>query len=395
MYPLNVVLVGATETMLIDVRRELDGLSAAVEAEYSDVANALTGLAGMPHHKRLVIVHLSPRESFKSLERLVETFPGQPLLALVDADHDGASVLQAMRAGATQVVPAPVDAGDFRAALHRIAVQYGQPVSDATIIAVSGVSEGCGATTVAVNLAAEIARVHRQPTILVELAPHLGRLASSYLNIEPRFTLHDLLSDVDRLDLESVRRALTRVAENFLVLAGPYEAIVPASPTPESVARLLQLLRQLGSVLIIDMPYTFDTLYFETLALAHRLVLVTDQKVPSLHALKLLLETLVKRETTGTPQVVVNRYDASLEAFSVKHIKELLPLPGVMTIANDYVSLTASANEGQPLAQSAPACRPLRDIDRLAVALLGPPPAADAKKPAGSILSRLLHPFRS
>jgi len=390
MYPLNVILIRFTETEAqFEVRRELDSVAAVVEADYPDIPATVAGLPLASPAKRLLLIYLKSADELNQLEQLNAAFPGHPILALLEAGQDATAVIQAMRAGASQVVLLPLVAEDLRAALHRLAQQYGQAPHEATVIAVSGVSEGCGATTIALNLAREIAQVYERPCILVEFAFQMGQLAC-YLNIEPRFTTHDLLSDIDRLDIEGVRRALTTVAKDCSVLVGPYEGIVPVAVAPQEVVRLLNYLRQLAGVVVIDMPYHFDAVYFEVLAQAQRLVLIADQKIPSLHALRLVLEAVAQKEIAASKFLVVNRYDPRNKAFGVKRLQELLGTKHLLTIANDYPQLVATANDGRALRDLAPTCRTLADIDRLAARVLGveqPPP------PQPSLFTRLLQPF--
>ncbi|MBL8796279.1 MAG: hypothetical protein JNM56_20435 [Planctomycetia bacterium] len=391
MYPLNVVLVGFVETdALFDLRRELHNASVAVETEYPDVPAALAALPLLPNAKRLFTLFIKAEPDLKELEKLNEVFPGQPIMALLDPVCDAGMVLKAMRAGAAQVVVLPFAADDFQAAMKRLALQFGQVQTDATVIAVSGVSEGCGATTLSVNLAREIAHVHRTPCILAELSFQMGRLAC-YLNVEPHFTTADLLGDIDRIDLEAIRRALTEVAPNFSILAGPYQGIVPVEAPVSSVVRLLNYLRQLARVVIVDMPARFDATYFDTLAVASRVMLVAEQKVPSLHALRLVLDSLEQREVVAAKHVVINRYDPTNEAFSLKRLEELLKPERLLTVANDYPHLAAAVNAGRALRDTAPHCRALHDIDHLAAIVLG------AEKPPTqheSFLSKLMHTFR-
>lgn len=301
-------------------------------------------------------------------------------------------IVKAMRAGASQVVMLPLVTEDFQAALSRLAQQFGQVQGESTLIAVSGVSEGCGATTIGLKLAREIAQVHQKPCILVELSFQMGRLACS-LNVEPHFTTADLLGDIDRLDLEAIRRSLTEVGPNFSILAGPYQGIVPVETSAANVVRLLNYLRQLARVVIVDMPSRFDGIYFEALALASRVVLVADQKVPSLHALRLVLDSLAQKEIVAAKTVVINRYDSRNEAFRLERLEELLRPEHLLTIANDYPHCVAAANGGRALRDVAPHCQALADIDRLAAVVLGAEQPHHA--PEESLLSRLMHSFRA
>ncbi len=88
------------------------------------------------------------------------------------------------------------------------------------MIAVAGVTGGSGATTVALNLAYEIADRHSLRCVLVDLSLRMGVVAS-LLNIEPAYTINDLLRDSRRIDTNLAQQALIRVADNFEILAGP------------------------------------------------------------------------------------------------------------------------------------------------------------------------------
>ena len=64
------------------------------------------------------------------------------------------------------------------------------------------------------------------PCIVAESAVSFGRFAH-FLNITPQATIGDLLADIDHIDVQRVRRALTKVEDNLFVLAGSYRNISP------------------------------------------------------------------------------------------------------------------------------------------------------------------------
>ena len=264
----------------------------------------------------------------------------------------------------------PLEVEDLRAALTRIARQFGYPATTSRVIAVTGVSEGCGATTLAINLAEEFASQHRLSTLLVELSLGMGRLGT-YLDIDPRTTTQDLLGDVERLDLDAVRSALVKVDDCFHVLAGPFKGIPTHRPAGDQVLRLVDYARRLAQVVVLDMPYTYDDTYFRTLAAADAVVLVADQTVPTVHALKTLHDALRQGEGTGSVYPVINRYDARRVEFETERLKELLGVPALYTVADDPARCAAAVNSGRLLRQAAPRSHALADIGDLTDALLG------------------------
>jgi pilus assembly protein CpaE len=390
-YPFQVVVVGGGEDLLPDVRRELCNRFATLEAELPDVAGAVARLPLGPADKRLFIIRLASSQDLQQLRRLSSTYPGQPVVALMDGATDNLALIQAMRAGAAQVVLLPLRPDDFQAALEGVALQFGHPAGESRVVAVSGVTEGSGATTVAINLAYQIARIRQARCILAELSLRMGRLGT-YLDIAPRFTTQDLLADAERLDLHMVEHALTPFGEHLHVLAGPRERLQPLAPPPPAVLRLVEYGRRLAGVVVLDMPYTFDELYFQALAAADQVVLVGEQAVPSLHDLELVSETLRLDYGIRVTYPVINRYDPRKPNLHVSRLAEVLHEPHLLTIANDNAAASAALDNGRPLQLQAPNSPALRDIDALARLLLGVAKPGVARGLSG-LLHRLTHPF--
>jgi pilus assembly protein CpaE len=372
MYPLKVILVGCNGNTLPQVRQALHENPAVTEAEFSQAAEAIDNYRWAQDEGRLLVVHIRSLQEVEDVQRLKRTFPAWPILALIDAPRGQAFelALLANRAGASQVVPAPLDAEDFRAALDAIGKDHGYAAANAKVLAVSGVTGGCGATALAINLAHELLHLEKTRAIVAELNFQRGMLAT-YLNVEPSYVVHDLLASEGKLDLHMVQKALTPVTDNFLLLSGAHHAITPLEVQPRDLQRLLDYLRRLAQVLVLDVPCTSDDLYVQTLAAADQVILVAEPTLASLRALRLVLDLLGRGETSqatgiATVHLVLNRYDPRNEEFDLKKVENLLKVPRLNTVANDYAAMSAALNSGQPLRQKAPRSRALADIDRLA-----------------------------
>jgi len=400
MYPLNVILIGCQDSVQRNVLSMLINQQANLEAQYADVDAAVATLRdGTGTNTRLFIVHVPNAQMLPKLRHLTGVFAGQPIVALVDAMQDSTVLLGAMRSGAAQVVPLPIQAEDFKAAMDCIASQYATASQQNQVIAVSGVTGGCGATVLSVNIAHEIASQHAQTVVLSELSLQIGKLAA-YLDVSPSHTTFDLLNDGERLDPQMVQRALTRVSDHFDIMVGEYRAITPVSATPADVVRLVEITRSLANVAIFDVPCTYDDLYFETLAVADQVVLVGEQKIPSIRTLKLVCEALERIDGLRKLHIIINRYDPKMPGFGVDRLKTLLGVPELQTISNDYAAVMASINHGRPLRLEAPRSQALADISRVVQKLLNvgtqqaPVNAAAAGQPQSSaILGRLIRRF--
>lgn len=377
MYPLNTLLIGCTEAVLGDLRRELSNLSVAIEGEYLDVRSCLTFVLANPSSKRLLVFYPKSAAEIVQLERLNEAAVGQPILALVDPADDPSLMVRAMRAGAAQVVRLPLQADDFRAAMTRIAVQFGHEVNQSRVITVWGGTEGSGCTSIALNLAAEIGRLRNASCLLAEGAVGFGRLAN-YLNITPQETIGDLLNDIDRVDVERVRRAIVKVDERLQVLTGSYSNIAPVDMVTEKVLRLLSYGKQLADVLVVDGRYSYEELDFEFVARSQQLVLVAQPNLASMYGLKRVLDLLAQRESLAQQYVVINRYLPNSKDFSIRSLERALGIPKLFPVANDWDAFQAAEVAGTTLRTAAPHSESLAGIAVLARAMLGLPPEPNA-----------------
>ena len=120
MYPLKAVLVGCDETEHPDLRHELDNLGVVIEAAFDDARSATAQLGGPSELIRMFLMHLRTPQDLRQLERLNDHFAGRPIVALVNDLRDSTMVVQAMRAGAAQVVSLPIVPDDFHQAMDRI-----------------------------------------------------------------------------------------------------------------------------------------------------------------------------------------------------------------------------------------------------------------------------------
>ncbi len=388
MYPLKTILVNFSEHELTRVREVLDAHQVSVEAVFHNVNDTVERWTWHDSDSRLVLFYLNGLQDVRDLECLKRAF-SWPILAVVDTPREQIATLLilANRAGAAQVVATPVDAEDLCSALDAICRDHGIAGTEAKSVAVTGVTGGCGATTVAINLADAVAALHKRHCVLVELAMQKGMLAT-YLNVEPQYVLPDLLQPGIKIDAHVVRQALTRIADNFDIVSGAHFQITPVQVSPQDVSRLIEHFQRMAEVLVIDVPWTGDEQFLQTVSTANHLVLVAEQNLPSLRSLRLVLD-MVKRSNLSTAaagltvELVINRYNPRSKDFPLDRVKEVLETETLSTVANDYPATNASVNRGVPLRLGAPRSKALADIENLTRKLFGAPePSAAAPAPA-------------
>jgi Flp pilus assembly CpaE family ATPase len=150
-----------------------------IEAEFDNARSAIDSIRLTQTEERLCVVRVATADQVVHLRLLSENFVGRPILALVDASSSAEFVFAVNRAGAAQVLPLPLSAEDLRNALRTLKLRHAAPQSVAArrVIAISGVTGGCGATAIAINLACEIEEQIGLTCILTEFAA-LGMIAT-------------------------------------------------------------------------------------------------------------------------------------------------------------------------------------------------------------------------
>ncbi|HEY1190424.1 MAG TPA: hypothetical protein VGE74_22510 [Gemmata sp.] len=350
-----------------DLRAVLAENTVTVAAEHPS-ADALLSAPTHSEGRRLFIVRVGSLGEADQISRIGAVFPGCPVLALVEGDYDTAALFRVNRNGAAQLVPMPFTRTDLGAALDRVLVQFGAEKALSRVIAVGGVAEGCGATTAALNLAAELPALSGVPCVLAELTRGLGRL-TGLLNLAPPLTTADILADPGGPDLGTVRSALAPVTDQLSALVGPYRSLAPVARAPGAAVALVRHLRQLAGLVVLDVPATFDGEYFEVVGAADQLVLVARQDVPSMQATKLLIEGLRERNLPD-PIILISAYDASQELLTTARIRERLGLDAVYAVHADPNGVRNAANSGKPLGQVCPSGPATKDLHHIAAELL-------------------------
>jgi Flp pilus assembly CpaE family ATPase len=217
-------------------------------------------------------------------------------------------------------------------------------------------------------------------------------VVASHLDVTAPYSVVDLLKDVRRVDTLLAERALVEISDGFKILAGPSGFVGPASVSAHDIGYLIATLSQITDIVVIDLPCTYDDVYFELLATAGQIVLVGDQTLPSIRALKLVHEAVsMARKSNQLDQIVVNRYDAKNSAFTVDRLLNPIGVSSLLTIAADQAGASAAMHKGSPIRLAAPKSPILADIATLTRTLVAP--SASPKPSAPGIFSRVRRAF--
>jgi pilus assembly protein CpaE len=308
-----------------------------------------------------------------------------PVLA-ISGRGDGQSILQALRAGAKEFLTQPVVLEDLLKALQRLtdngtANSGGASKAPSVVIAVIGSRGGVGCTSLAVNLGCSLAQDKSHNVALIDLDLALGD-ADVALDMIPDHTLADVAQNIERLDMQFLRRTLSKHSTGLALLPHPVRIEELSMIHEEHLQRAIGLLRASYSHLILDLSKSFTVTDLTALHTANEILLVTQLELSSLRNAVRILMTMGTEEGLGDRiKVVVNRVGSDfLEGdISLKKAEEILGKPIYWQVPNDAKAMIGSRNAGVPLVQHAPKSKAQQSIAALGNALCGKNDKAEAK----------------
>ena len=304
--------------------------------------------------------------------------------------YDQELLLQAMRAGASDILKWPLDRVVLGQALERIAALQlrklggGNPHRVFTVFSNKG---GSGVSTVATNLAVSLRHQTRREVALVDFDYQSGDVAF-FLRIDPKRSLGDILA-APRVESAIVQDTLTKHESGVYVLPQPEQLDRVEGMTAEHVGNVLDILTKTFDYVVVDAPHVFNEVSLEVFDRTSTILLLAELSVPSIRAARRSLEIFDKLNFLSGPdrvRVVVNRF-SDQGAVSVAQLEETLGLPVFATVANDFFAVSEAINLGKPLCGEKAEGRAARDIVALAHKLVpgeateGPPETVPQRRP--------------
>ncbi len=307
---------------------------------------------------------------------------------LIAEDVTPASLHSLLRQGADEFVPYPLPENELAEAIERVrAAEQAVPAADTpqlqsgnqkegAVIVVHGLAGGTGATTLAVNLAWELATSQKEngPSVcLLDLDLQYGSVAT-YLDLPRREVVYDMLTDTDSMDDETFGQSLVTFEDKMQVLTAPADMLPLDLITSDDVTKILTMARRHFDYVVIDMPSTLvnwseavlnaSHVYFATIELDMRCAQNTLRFKRALQSEDLPLEKL---------RYVMNRAPKFTDLSGksrIKRMAESLSISIDLQMPDGGKPITQGADHGVPLALSASKNPLRREITKLAESIL-------------------------
>lgn len=293
----------------------------------------------------LAVINLDSEGAFSVAEQVRHAAHRCGILG-ISRSSDPNFIIRAMRAGCNQYVRYPVDQNDLREALDQITTQVAPRTTGSRRICVVGASGGAGSTTVACNLAIELAALAESECGLVDLNLELGDVGCLF-DIQPVYSVADVCKDNMDIDRSVIEKAFHRLACNVSVLVRPHQLEEAYEVTSEGVLGMLNEARSVFPFMVVDLPRAFDPVSAAALTDADRVLIVSQLSVAAIRNATRIHEWLRKM---GTPEnnigVVLNRAGSSAGHITLEDVEAHFGKPVFAIVPNDYRRVQSSLDVG-------------------------------------------------
>jgi len=311
----------------------------------------------------------------------------QPAVLLVDAQLSVGLVRALMQLRRSDMLEAPFATSDLARAALALLMDAGGPQTkpqNSRCWSLMGAVGGAGATTLAIELAATLAKRASGPrqVALIDLNLADGA-AGAYLGATPNMRLAEASGASERLDPAILGAFAAQLEWGFDLFAGPRDPHAFSRVSCAGVCRLLDVACQVYGAVIVDLPRLRQPWSMDVLAGSDEIIVVSELTVPALLSARALVGEIEQElKDARTPRLILNRLAGRTfgPAPSRAEAEKALGRKIDGAVTSDWEAAACSVNLGGPVGAHRPRSRIVKDVAALVDRLTVQPAERDDRK---------------
>ncbi len=348
---LNVLLIDRDENSRSVIKAyltEIEGVGIA--AEFSDFEEGfkLAGNSG----RCIVVVDVSENmDRISSAIKELKTLNSEAFVVALSNRASADVIIKALRSGAKEFIAKPVIKTEFVEIFKSIIKDINSEEAKDTCKIISTFSNkgGIGKTSIAVNLAVELAQMSKEKVALIDLNLQLGDVAT-FLDMTPPFAMDYIADNINNLDEDELLKAMTRYKNTSLyVIADPLNIDKSKDITAEQIKNILTALKKTFSYIVIDIGTNIDSKTITALDFSDLVLLIAIVNLPAIRSTQRCMELFDKLGYNADKiKLVLNRYMEN-EDIKTSDIEEVVKQKVYWKIPNNYLIMMSAINKGVPV----------------------------------------------
>jgi len=323
-------------------------------------------------HLDVLLIDLSRlSEPFDQVVRRIKSIAAPPMVIALNQTADPEVILGAIRAGANEFLYPPLEAGLHKAlerlSAERVKARAASHQRGRTLGFLSA-KGGCGATTIACHIAAEMQRSTGQDVLLADMDLESG-IVGFLMKAKSPYSIIDAVRNVNRLDI-SYWKALVSNGQAHLevITAPPTASVVHETFDPNHFREVLQFLRSAYDWVVVDLGRSLGPISLGVAEEIDDLYLISTLDLPALHQCKQVVQGLFDvGYSRQRLHLVMNRMPRRSD-LGPGELQRLLGVPVYEMLPNDYPVLYEAYAEGNLLPNN---CELAKSMNGLAARISG------------------------
>lgn len=359
-----------------NVRRMLSSHdSIQVIGEAGDGEETLKLARELSPHIVLMDINMPKMDGLKVTETLAKELPNV-MVIIMSIQGEQEYLRRAMKAGAKDYLTKPFSSSELADAIHNTFNKWlkdrpelQQSDVRAEILAFFATKGGVGRTTLATNLAINLARRGKR-TLLIDASLQFGDVAIT-LNQKATRNIYNIVEKEEEIGPDKIEANITHHPSGLDLLLAPIEPAYADLIKPQHIKTILEALAPMYRYIVIDTAPHLGTIELQILDLTDIVFLIGTLEISSLKNTKLCLKTFndIKYDMAKV-KLVINK-DIPNVGIDRKDIEEGLAIPIFAVIPMDPETAQTALNQGEPFVVKFPDTPLSRALDNLTSLIAG------------------------
>lgn len=299
----------------------------------------------------LIIVETDSTEDILEFQTdsLAEVCDAGTELIVVGHRNDIALYQKLLAMGVSNYIVYPVTISSIIAAINEV---YREPERTriGRVHAIVGSKGGVGSSTVAQNLAHEMAEGNQSEVLLIDMDLCFGT-ASLNLDVEANQGLRELIEQSDRVDGAMLDRVLVKRGANLNLLGAVPALVNEPDPAPDCIEKILNVAAMHVPNVVLDLPHAWNAWIQRALVAADRVVIVSTPELCALrNAASMMNELKGMRPNDAAPRLVLNQTRLpGRPEITAREIDKILEISPSMELPYDGKAIGRALSSGKML----------------------------------------------
>ncbi len=370
----------------------------SLAGDFAVIGTAGDGVAAIEQVKQshpdvvLMDINMPRMDGIAATEVIVQMQP-EVAVVMLSAQSDNDYLRRSMNVGASYFLAKPVAADELYNAIrraHEVArlrqshrapplVPQAKPRAEGTVLAVFSPSGGVGRTTIATNLAIALRRTTAKRVALADLSLAFGDVAVLLNAPPPSRSIADFIGKFAVIDASDVDGVLFEHSSGIRALLAPPSPESEELIGPDDVLRVLDLLRQRYSFVVVDTGSSYTEAVLAVLNNADTILLPFTLELTSVKNARVFIEVVTKLGHQSKVTLVLNRAD-SVNGLKLADVEGGLGRKVAYTLSNDEQALRTAMNRGVSVLDSHADRKIAKDFLAMAQGIAGPVALAAASR---------------